>query len=54
MWKECHISKRKMYSFSRKNNTSNNILELVHTDICGPIGVDSYYGDKYFILFVDD
>lgn len=26
----------------------------MHTDLCGPIGVDSYYGDRYFILFVDD
>ena len=30
------------------------MLELVHIDLCGPIGIESYYGDKYFILFVDD
>ena len=26
----------------------------MHIDLCGPIGVESYSGDKYFILFVDD
>lgn len=41
-------------SFSSKTHTSNDIMELVHTDLCGPIGVDSYYGDRYFILFMDD
>ena len=30
------------------------MLELVHTDLCGPIGTEIYSGDKFFILFVDD
>lgn len=29
-------------------------MELVHTNLCGPIDVQRYKGDKYFILFVDD
>ena len=29
-------------------------MKLVHIDLCRPIGVDNYYGDRYFILFVDD
>ena len=29
-------------------------LELVHTDICGPLGPTSYDGFKYTICFVDD
>ena len=41
-------------SFKRKNYTSNEVLELVHTDLCGPIEVQSYKGDKYIMLFVDD
>ena len=41
-------------SFKIKTYMSTDILEWVHTDLCGPIGVQSYYGDKYFILFVDD
>ena len=41
-------------SLKSKTHTSDKILELVHTDLCGPIYVRSYCGDKYFILFVDD
>ena len=41
-------------SFKSKTYSSNDILELVHTNLCRPIVVQSYDGDKYFILFVDD
>lgn len=30
------------------------ILELVHTDLCGPIGTSSIGGASYFITFIDD
>ncbi|KAM1503465.1 hypothetical protein ACFX15_027859 [Malus domestica] len=29
-------------------------LELIHTDICGPMQIASNAGNKYFILFTDD
>ncbi|XP_058004059.1 retrovirus-related Pol polyprotein from transposon TNT 1-94 [Hevea brasiliensis] len=29
-------------------------LELIHTDVCGPISTSSYGGSKYFLLFIDD
>lgn len=29
-------------------------LELVHTDVCGPLTTESFKGNKYFIIFVDD
>ena len=41
-------------SFKSKNYQSKDILKFVHTDLCGPIGVESYTGEKFFILFVDD
>ena len=41
-------------SFKRKIYTSKEIIEFVHTDLCGPIDVQSYKGDKYIMLFVDD
>ena len=40
--------------FKRKTYIANDILELVHTNLCGPIGVKRYYRDRYFILFMDD
>lgn len=42
-----------MYIFSRKSHTCNDILELVNIDLFGPMRVE-FYGDKYFILYVDD
>src|SRR3954454_4315104 len=30
------------------------LLELVHSDICGPMQVNSLGGKRYFITFVDD
>ena len=41
-------------SYLSKNFTSKDVLEIVHTDLCGPIEVQSYKGDRYIILFVDD
>ena len=41
-------------SFKRKNYHSEEVLELVHTDFCGPIGIVSCSGEIFFIPFVDD
>ena len=54
MCKQCQIGKMTKSSFKRKIFTSNDILQLVHTNLFGPIEVKSYCSDKYFILFVDD
>lgn len=29
-------------------------LEIMRNNICGPFNVFSYYGEKYFIIFIDD
>ena len=41
-------------SFKSKAYTSKEILEIVHTNLCGPIEVQRYKGDKYIMLFFDD
>jgi len=30
------------------------VLELIHTDICGPFPIASWNGQRYFITFIDD
>ena len=35
-------------------NRSIDILELIHTDICGPFPKASWNGQQYFITFIDD
>ena len=54
VFKQCHLGKMTKSSFESKNYTSKEILEIVHTDLFGPIEVESYKGDKYIILFVDN
>ena len=29
-------------------------LQLVHTDVCGPMSTPSHNGCRYFLLFIDD
>lgn len=36
------------------NRKQRDILELMHTDICGPMQTRSLGGAYYFLLFVDD
>ena len=48
------VGKMNKSSFKSKTYTSKEVLELVHTDLCGLIEVQSYKGDKCIILIVDD
>ena len=52
--KNCQIGKMGKTSFKSKNYQSKDILEIVHTNLCGSIGVESYTREKIFIFFVDD
>ena len=52
--KHCQLGKQKRESFKTKEHSSSKPLELVHTDLCGPMRTKSLQGDSYFMLFVDD
>ena len=41
-------------SFKSKTHTPKGILEIVSTDLCGPIEMQSYKGEKYIMFLVDD
>ena len=41
-------------SFKRKTYQLEEVLDIVHTDLCEPIRTKIYSGEKFFILFVDD
>ena len=52
---ECVFGKHTRTSFQLKAEyQAKQILELIHTDICGPITIESFSGKKYFISFIDD
>ena len=52
MCKQCQIRKMGKTSFKSKNYNTKEVLELVHTDLYGPIGTTCYTSGKFFILFV--
>ena len=47
------IGKMGKTSFKRKNYQSEEVLEIVHNNLCGPIGIEIYSREIFFILFVD-
>nr|KYP72805.1 Retrovirus-related Pol polyprotein from transposon TNT 1-94 [Cajanus cajan] len=51
----CQLGKMHRKSFSSTNVTrAKEKLELIHTDLCGPMSVPSLSQSKYFLLFIDD
>jgi hypothetical protein len=33
---------------------SKGVLDLIHSDVCGPMSVESVSDFKYFVMFIDD
>ena len=52
--KECILAKKKKVSFPSKKFTTTKNLEIVHTDMSGPSRTRGFYGEMYFMIFVDD
>ena len=51
----CTLGRQQRNSFpSGKSWRDTKPLQLVHTDICGPLEPVSHGGNKYFLSFVDD
>lgn len=50
----CLAGKQHRTFFARKSTRKQQKLELVHSDVCGPIEVESLGGSKYFVTFIDD
>ena len=50
----CLFGKQHRVSFQATNGKKSNILDLVYSDICGPMDVKSMGGIKYFLTFIDD
>lgn len=41
-------------TFKRKYFSIEYLLDLVHTDLCGPIRTKNIQGDRYFMIFTND
>jgi GAG-pre-integrase domain/Integrase core domain len=51
----CILGKQSKLSFPRgQSMRATKVLEMVHTDLCGPMEIESMGGSMYFMLFMDD
>jgi len=50
----CALGKNSKHSFSSSDSRAKGILDLVHSDVCGPMAVASLGGFLYFTTFIDD
>lgn len=50
----CIEGKQTRRPFPDNGTRAENILELVHSDVCGPFRVNSLGGARFFVTFIDD
>ena len=50
----CRYGKQKKVEFKTKEHFASCPLELVHTDLCGPMRTKGLDGELYFMLMIDD
>ena len=48
------VWKMTMRPFKAKGYRAKEVLDLVYTDLCGPINTSARGGYEYFITFIDD
>ncbi|GBP95218.1 Retrovirus-related Pol polyprotein from transposon TNT 1-94 [Eumeta japonica] len=50
----CQKGKQSRLPFPSEGSRALNPLELIHSDVCGPMEVKSLGGARYFLTFIDD
>ena len=48
------MGKMTMTPFSGTMERATNLLEIIHTDVCGPMSVKAHDKYRYFLTFTDD
>eukprot|EP00253_Pinus_taeda_P033062 PITA_33062 len=48
------LGKYAKYSFQDRDSRAGEILERVHTDVCGPFSTASTAKQRYYVIFIDD
>ena len=48
------VGKQHRVSFNFSYMRKSGVLSLVHSDVCGPLKVNSLSGNKYFLTFIGD
>jgi hypothetical protein len=52
--KGCAMDKYAQRPFPSSEHRSKGVLDLIHSDVYGPMSVESMSGLKYFVLFIGD
>ena len=50
----CLIGKMTKRPFSETMERATNLLEIIHTDVCGPMNIETRDRYHYFLTFTDD
>ncbi|XP_042518445.1 uncharacterized protein LOC122092169 [Macadamia integrifolia] len=50
----CQKGKQTRATYKSKKHYSSKLLDLIHTDLCGPMRTEAIGGERYFILFIDE
>jgi hypothetical protein len=52
--KGCAQGKNVKHSFPNNDNRAKGVLDIVHSNICGPMSATSLSGYVYYVSFIDD
>ena len=50
----CLMGKMTKMPFFGTMERATDLLEIIHTDVCGPMSIDARGGYRYFLTFTDD
>ena len=50
----CLMGNMTKTTFSETMEQASDLLEIIHTDVCGPMSVEARGGYRYFLTFIDD
>jgi hypothetical protein len=50
----CAQGKNIKNPFPKRDNKAEGVLELIHSDVCGPMPSSSISGYVYYVSFIDD
>ena len=52
--KFCILDRQRRVAFSMSQHKTKGLLDLIHTDVCGPSPVASIRGARCYVTFIDD
>ena len=53
-WEPCLMGKMTKTPFSKTMERATDLLEIIHTDVCGPMNIEARGRYRYFLTFTDD